>query len=243
MRSLKLCFLLLLCSCVEAHSLETLTIGEKLEYDVTWMGAHVGVGTLEVREKVTRHGREAYHVVAIAQTNDFLSKLYPVHDEIHSFIDADLFCSLEFQKTVSEGHYRADEKIVYDYPSGKGRYQSFENGSTKEFELLGPVHDFLSAFYWFRLQPAKPGDALKTIVNDDEKNWNLEFRVLRREKKELRGGRVYETLVVEPRTKLKGVLYKRGRAWVYFTADEKRIPVLIRIQTPFGPVVGVLKES
>jgi hypothetical protein len=50
------------------------------------------------------------------------------------------------------------------------------------------------------------------------------------------------TIVVEPRTLLRGILYARGRAWVHFSTDRRRVPVLIRFQTPFGPVTGVLRE-
>ena len=222
---------------------KTLTLGEKLEYEVYWMGFHVGLGTLEVREKVIRDGREALHLVAIARTNDFLTKIYPVHDEIHSFVDAKTYHSLEFRKTLSEGRYRADERMVYDYAKKKLYYESLKNGSKKELDLPGPVQDFLSAFFWFRLQDIQVGEAAKTVVNGEEKNWDLKVHCLRRETKELRGNQIYDTFVVEPKTELKGALYNRGRAWVHFTADHRRLPVLFTIKTPFGPVVGVLKST
>src|SRR3989338_5344546 len=63
---------------------QTLTVGERLVFNVSWMGIPVGIGTLEVNEEVEKAGRRAFHVIAIAETNDFLSKIYPVHDEVHS---------------------------------------------------------------------------------------------------------------------------------------------------------------
>ena len=216
-------------------------VGEKLEYEVFWMGVPVGLGRLEVREKVTVNGREAYHLVAVAETNEFLSRLYPVHDEAHSFMDAEKLRTLEFRKTLQEGRYRADERIVYDYEANTCRYESLRNGTNKTFPIPSFVHDFLSAFYWFRLQPAKVGESSRTVVNGEEDNWDLEVRVLARETKELRGGKVVDTLLVEPKTKLKGMLYKRGRALVYFSSDSRRVPVSFALKTPFGAVVGVLK--
>ena len=61
--------------------------------------------------------------------------VYPVHDEIHSFIDAENFYSLQFRKKISEGKYRADESIVYDYDKKIAFYESFKNGSKKEIPL------------------------------------------------------------------------------------------------------------
>lgn len=221
----------------------TLTLGESFVFDVFWMGVHVGTGSLEVKEKVTVLGREAYHVVAIARTNEFLSKIYPIVDEAHTYMEADSLYSLEFRKNLSEGSYRADEKVTYDYEKKKAYYESLLNGTKSQMDITSKVHDFLSAFYWFRLQVTQVGEKHHTVLHNKGKNYDLEIDVQRREKKELKGGVVIDTIVVEPKTRLKDVLYRRGRAWVYFTADEKRMPVWVTISTPFGPVVGVLRRS
>ncbi len=203
----------------------------------------VGEASLEIKEKVDVRGREAFHVIAIAKTNDFLSKIYPIYDEVHSFMDAQGLYSLEFSKKVREGRYRAEERMVFNHDRQKGFYESLKNGSKKEIDIPRGIHDILSAFYWFRLQPAQIGKSVKTKVCSDEKNWDLEIKVLRHEKKGFRNRPSIETVVVEPKTLLKGILYDRGRAWVYFSADEKRIPVWVTIRTPFGPVFGVLRTG
>ena len=218
----------------------SLEVGERIDMQVFWIGIPVGEGSLEVSEKIIRDGRPAYHLIATARTNDFLSKIYPVEDRLESFMDAERFCSLGFRKTVREGRYRADEEIRYDYENGKVIYHSFKNASQKTFAVQGPVHDILSAFYWFRLQPVQCGQSVHTLVNDEERNWELQLEALRIEIKEFKGARVLETFLVEPRTRLKGVLYRRGRAWVNFTTDSKRTPISIRISTPFGPIMGIL---
>jgi len=66
-------------------------------------------------------------------------------------------------------------------------------------------------------------------------------KVLSRQDKELRGRGALDTILVEPVTRTKDILYKRGRAWVYFSADESRSPVWIKIATPFGAVNGILR--
>ncbi|HXV18517.1 MAG TPA: DUF3108 domain-containing protein [Candidatus Omnitrophota bacterium] len=223
--------------------LTELRVGEKLEYDVYWMGFHVGLGTAEVREKVMRNGRPTYHIVAIARTNDFLSKLYPVQDEIHSFIDAQKFHSVEFSKDLKEGRYRAIERTVYDLPNKKRIYERQKTGEVVELPLEGPVHDPVSAFYWFRLQPIRVGQTVRTSVNSRDKDWDVEIKVLERKTKELRGGRLIDTILVEPKTKYREIFYDRGRVWVYFSADERRVPVWVTFRTPFGPVNGVLRSG
>ncbi len=222
--------------------LGTLPESEHLVYEVFWMGVPVGFGELEVR-KEELEGREVFHVIATARTNDVLSTLYPVHDEAHSYIDAKTLYPVEFRKKLSEGRYRADERTRFDPERRKGTYESVLNGSKKEFEISGQVHDILSAFYWFRRQDIRPGQSVKTTVSSEEKDWELRVEALRIERKELRGGEVTDTLVVEPKTQLKGMLYQRGRAWVWFGPDGRRTPLLIRFATPFGPVTGALRKS
>ncbi len=220
---------------------KTLTVGERMEFEVFWMGVPVGLGSLEVKEKVKIRGREAYHVIAIARTNDFLSKLYPVYDEIHSYIDSERHCSLEFSKELREGRYRAHERIVYDYAQKKSFWESMKNKQRVEMELSGEVQDAVSAFYWFRLQDVNVGGSAATVIHNRGKSWDLEVKVLSRQDKELRGRGAIDTILVEPVTRYKDILYKRGRAWVYFSADESRSPVWIKIATPFGAVNGVLR--
>ena len=221
--------------------MQGIPMGEKLSYEVFWMGVPVGLGTLAVTEKVDVDGRTAYHVVAIAETNDFLSKIYPVHDEVHSWIDTKTYQSLKFQKKVSEGFYRADEVVRYDAAKKKGFYESLKNGTKKEFDIQIPVQDIISAFYWARRQPMQAGRSIKTLVNSDEKDWDLEIEMIRRENKELRGQGVLDTLLIEPKTRLKGVLEKRGRVWIHLKNDASRTPIWITFKTPFGPVVGVIR--
>jgi len=36
---------------------------------------------------------------------------------------------------------------------------------------------------------------------------------------------------------------KRGRLWAYLTADEHRLPLLVRATTPWGPMSAVLDDA
>ena len=221
---------------------KTLTVGERIVLEVSWFGIPIGTGTLEITEKVNRGGRQAFHVVALAETNEFLSKIYPIRDRAETYIDTENFSSLEFKKTLSEGRYRADEHIVFDAERKKGYWESVKNGTKKTVDIPGPVHDFLSAFFWFRLQPITVGKPVRTVINAEERNWDLEIDVQKLEKKEFRNREPLWTVRVEPKSRLKGMLYDRGQSWVYFTVDARRVPVWVTLKTPFGPVNAVLKE-
>jgi hypothetical protein len=216
--------------------------GERLRYEVRWLGIPIGTGELGVERANAPDGTPGFLLTARARSNEFLSAFCPVEDTIRSFLAEDGERALWSEKNLREGSYRAHERMDFDYARGVARYKSFTNGSEKEVPLEGPTHDVLSAFAWFRTRPVGVGETLRTRVLADEKNWTLEVRVLRAESLELRGRGARASFLVEPVAQFKGVFVRRGRAWVHFSADERRIPLKIRMNTPFGPVLGIVEE-
>lgn len=220
---------------------QTLPIGERLAYKISWLGIPVGAGELRVQEKTTLADREVIHIVGMIETNKFLSVIFPMHDEVHSWIDANTLESVQFEKKVNEPKIKAHEIMVFEQAQGKGYYESFETGEKKEFNVPVPVHDVCSAFYWVRRQVLLPGESVKITLTCDRKDWVLEARVLRRETVRLHGKKV-NTLRVEPVTFVEGE-EKRGRAWFNLTDDSSHTPVRVVYKAPFGSVVGVLKKD
>jgi hypothetical protein len=54
-------------------------------------------------------------------------------------------------------------------------------------------------------------------------------------------GRV-RAVVVKPETKFQGVLQKRGDSFIWFTDDDRRIPIRLEAKVKIGTVVGTLKK-
>lgn len=219
---------------------QVMPLGERLVYKISWLGIPVGIGELWVKETTQLAGREVIHIVGVLETNRVLSKIFPMHDEGHSWIDAQTLESVQFEKKVNELLIKAHEKTVFDASSGTGYYESFTTGVTKEFPVTVPVHDVFSAFYWARRQALVPGASVATVLSCDQKDWALEVHVLRREIVKRRGTSV-DTFRLEPITHVEGV-EKRGKAWINVTTDASRTPVRIVYKAPFGPAVGTLKE-
>jgi len=222
---------------------KTLRVGEKFVYGVYWVGINVGEGVMEVRELTKINGREAYHIVATARSNDFLSAFYKVEDEMHSYIDKETLCALRFEKHQREGRYKADEIITFDQDRHRGYYESLLNKTKKEFDIPYRVQDIPSAFYYFRTLDIRPNSTVALDVNSEEKNWKVSMNILGTEKLEVLRHGVHKVFCVEPKAPFRGIIARRSQAWVYFTVDENRVPVLIKIRVPFGFVTGVLEKA
>jgi hypothetical protein len=220
-----------------------LRVGERLAFHGRWFAIPVGYGWIEVKEMAVIEGRPAYHIEVQGHTNDVLSTFYPIHDTIHSYLDAETLKPLRFEKDQREGRYRAHEVVTFDHGRRVATYRSLLNQSTKEVPLPESFEDLISALFWFRSQPLQPGRPLSLHVYTDEKIYDLQVDILPLITLELLKRGTFSCFVVEPKTAFKGLLVKRGRIWAYITADERRLPLLVKVTTPWGPMSAVLDEE
>lgn len=220
---------------------DTLPLGERLVYKITWLGVPIGTGEVWVKEKMDLRGREVFHVFGQVQTNRILRTIFPMHDEIHSWIDTETLESLQFEKDIHEITIKAHEIMTFDSAKRKGYFKSFTTGLEKEFDIIAPAHDVLSAFYWVRRQHLVPGKEVKTVLTADQKDWYLTVRIVKKETIKHHGKKI-QTLRVEPDTIVEGEK-KVGKAWIHITEDDLRIPVRITYKAPFGRMVGTLQKQ
>jgi len=224
-----------------APPLRQLRVGERLSFHGRWFGIPVGSGWIEVKGLVSLDGRPAYHIEAQGQSNDFLSTFYPVHDVVHSYLDAETLHPLQFEKYQREGHYRAEEIVTFDYERAIATYRSLlHHDVKKEISITPDVHDIVSAFYWLRMQPVEPGRPITLSVYSDEKVYRTVINPLKTVTVELLWRGTFPCLMVEPQATFKGILVRRGRMWVYVSVDERRVPLFMKITTPWGPITGVI---
>ena len=218
-------------------------VGERLSFHGRWFGIPVGHGWIEVREIIEVEGRRAYFVEAQGHSNEVLSAFYPIHDVIRSSIEVDTLRPLRFEKHQQEGHYRAEEIVTFDYERLTATYRSLLNQSVKEVPIPADVQDLLSAFYWLRTHPLDLNDPTSLQVYSDEKVYRVEVKPLMTLKLELRRRGTFPCMLFEPIAEFKGVFVRRGRVWLYLSADERRLPLYVRISTPWGPMTGVLDRE
>lgn len=218
-------------------------LGERLSFHGRWMGLPVGYGWLHVKELLTIRGRQVYHIEIQGHTNDVLSAFYPIHDEVHSYLDAKTLRPVRFEKVQREGRYRAAEVVDFDWDTHTAHYRSLLNGSVKEVPIPDGMHDLISTLYWVRAQALAPQTSHTVNIYTDEKVYETEVRIKGVERLELLKRGTFPCLVVEPKTSFKGLMVKRGRIWAYLTADARRLPLLVKATTPWGQMSAVLDES
>jgi hypothetical protein len=231
--------------------------GERLVYDVTWLGITAGQATLEALGMVQLNGQSTYHLVTTATSTPWISKFYRVDDRSESYLAQDPPRALRFEKHLREGRYRHSSRTDFDHAKGMAKFryldfspvpreisrleeaERFGKYVEQEFPLNPGALDELSVLYYVRTQTLEPGNTLHARVFASRKNWDLEVKVLRRETLETALGR-RETVVVEPLLKFEGIFQRKGRVIVWLTDDAERIPVQMQSQIIIGSFFATL---
>ncbi|MBI4335506.1 MAG: DUF3108 domain-containing protein [Candidatus Omnitrophica bacterium] len=221
---------------------DALRVGERLVYSVNWNFVPVGHATLSVQEITEINGRKVYHLLSTAKSNDFLSTFYKVDDNIHSWIDEEGLYSLRFEKHMQEGNYRAHEVMEYDYANKKAHYKSFTNKSEKTIDLPDYVKDQLSCIFFYRTMDIQIGKSNFIKVEADEQVGDVEVKALEYQNLVLPGLGSFDAVMVEPKANFRGIFVRKGRLWIWMSADKRRLPLMMKTQIPIGSVVCILER-
>lgn len=208
--------------------------GEKLRYRITYGFVDAGEAVLEVKS-TTKKGagnRELMHVKGTGRTLGGFNKVYRVNDTYESYIDKKGIFPWQFVRRVDEGGY----KISQDYNFKQDKLK-VHNGE-KDFTIPVGIQDMISSFYYARtmnFKSAKKGDTFEFKCFMDDQIWPLKVKYVGEETISIRKGKFkcYKFVPVVQ----KGRYFKSENDvnfWV--TADENRIPILIKAKIPVGSV-------
>jgi hypothetical protein len=205
-------------------------IGEYFQFSIDWNGLNGGSSLMQVQNLHTMDGHRVYRIVTKTESNSFVSRFYKVRDRAESYIDAEKLVSRRFVKHLREGSYRKDLDVRFDQNAHKAVYAG---GPT--LDVPAQVHDVLSAFYYVRTRPLTIGSTFSIPTHDNQKSYEMEVRVHRKERIEVPAGK-FDCVMVEPVLKSEGVFQSKGSIFVWLSDDERRIPVLVKSKVPIGSI-------
>jgi hypothetical protein len=227
---------------IRAEDASPFAPGETLSYDVTWSVFPAGrvVATLNA----PGNPGSGYEVKTTAESKGFISLLYSVEDEFHSFFKTGPVCSERISKKVSEGRRHKDTRIQFDYTRKLAILDERDPTDSKarpkhdEKSIPACVQDVVSAFYFLRSQPLEVGKNINLSVNDGSGSTEVVVEVQAREQIQTGIG-TRNALRVEP--KIFGGLYPRkGRMLIWFSDDAQRLPLRIQMMVTIGSITGNL---
>lgn len=214
--------------------------GEKITLGFKYLGVlPMATATVEVREKFYE-GQEIYYLLVTIKSSSFFSFFYKVDDRIESYLHAQRLCTLRFEEHLREGRHFMEKVTIYDQKNHLVEFTNKVTKKVKKVKVPADVQDPLSALYYFRAQRFEIGQTLECQVNNHKKNFQVELQVIKKEEIETAAG-TFIAWAAEPVIKRHGVR-QAGKATIWFSADEKKTPLLLKAKTPIGPITGYLLE-
>ena len=195
------------------------SVGEELVFHAKFGIFSAGTARMRVEGIDTVRGRPAYHVTFAV---DGGIPLFHVHDRYDSWIDVVTLSSLRHEQHVSEGRYHRN--TTYEIMPESGEYKKNDEPARPSVE--NPLDDG-SFIYAVRAAGIRVGETRR----DDRyfiPDRNPVILTGVREDTVTVGAGTFATTVVRPTIKSGGIFSEHGEAQVWFTNDDRRLPVLLK---------------
>jgi hypothetical protein len=206
---------------------------QTLRYSVDWRV--FPAGTSVVHFEATG---DTEHITATAETGGAINLLFHVSDHFQSVFERKTGCSLEFDKQTVEGRRQVNSTLKLDYTQLKSILD--EKNVTKnqvkhvETPIPGCLTDLLSGMFYASSQPMEVGKSFIIPVVDAMHTVPVTMKVEGREEIKTPLGS-FKTIRVQP-TAAAGVVKNRGNIWIWYTDDERHLPVQMRARLFWGTI-------
>ena len=206
---------------------------ETLTYAVDWRVFPAGTAVFHLQQQ----GDEE-HINASADTLGAINLIYRVSDRYQSSFNRTTGCSAGFAKQIQEGRRQVNTDLVFDYAQHKAllNEKNIVKGTSKhqEGEVGSCVTDLLSAIFYPASQTLTPGQSFRIPVGDATRTVVVTMKIEDRETVKTPLG-TYQTIRVQP-TAEAGMVKARGDIWIWYTDDERHIPVQMRARFFWGTI-------
>lgn len=213
---------------------------ENFVYHIFWSGIRAGKATIDFAET-----EEGVRITSRETSTAFVSLFYKVDDKTQTTLYSDGFPK-NYTISIREGRHSREKATYFEVPGQDGKqkviYRNILDNETIEFELERKAYDALSALYELRKRPLNVGVPEYLDIFEDKKTWNTEVQVIKKERIRVPAGE-FDTILIKPLFKSEGLFLKKGDVHIWFSDDEKRIPVMIEIQTKAGNFKVKLSEG
>ena len=216
--------------------------GETLVYTVSWLKIEGGEMRLETSQEASPDGVPVHRIRLTAVSNDYVSKFYPVDTRYETWVDARDFTPVRFEKHAREGRYSTDEVEEFDLARRVGTWRNAKD-RRRSVSLPDRFQDVISSFYFMRTVPLVPGTETRVDLCSRGRLYRLVVAVLGREKVETELG-TFDAIKVQPRMHESEGSEDRnkGKLFLWFSDDGRRLPVMARTILPIGSVTARLRR-
>jgi len=206
--------------------------GETLDYEVKWLRITGGTA----RMTIAAQGDDRIRITSVAKSSPSFSRIFKVRDEIETVVTKDDFSTVSYVKKLDEDGDKHEEVTKID--TGVATFK--KKTRTRQIHVPSPVYDPISLIYHLRTLDLGVGKKHDFTVIADGRVYLVHASVIRRETITTPAG-TFKTVVVEPQM-VAGGIAREERLWIWYSDDERHLPVRIRSEVNFGAVTASLRS-
>lgn len=203
------------------------SLGERLEYAVSFGKVHVGSGNMTMLGIDTIAGHVVWH--AVLEVSGGIP-FFHVRDTTASWIDTTGFVSRRFVQHLHEGG--RDTRREYAIDPENRRY--VKNAEEPTEATADPLDD-VSMIYYVRTLPLHDGDRYELNRYFQPDANPVIVRVVGREQITVPAG-TFSAIVVEPQIKTSGIFSQNGHARLWFSDDSARVLLQMKSSMKIGSI-------
>jgi len=222
---------------------------ERLEYQVSWLGVPVAQLTMTTSpvantEDILKLTKDGFHPQGLlkldcqARTNTYLEMVLPIRVQLVSFLDPKSRTPRRFEAVIQRQQRRHDSAVIF-HADKRQSFHQLPKGRSATVAIGPATQDGLSLFYYVRTMPCRVGQEIPLEVSAAGRNWQLHGKIVRT------GTVQIDNMTAQPAIAGEAELvnpppFLGVKVFVWFSADQERIPLLATISSNVGPVTVVL---
>jgi hypothetical protein len=223
---------------VAAGPAAALQPGEEIRMSVSYLHLPSGEGTLSIGQP--ENG--AWPLVFQGKTGGFIG-LLNVREKLVSWWDPQSRLPFGSNLSAVELGDRHEDEARFDRGALKATVSVTRKGKvkTREVDVPADALDMPSVIMFLRLQPLAVGQRYTVPVLAGRDVFMLDAEVVRLEQLETGIGDV-DALAVRVKTGFKGKFDSKRDTWLWFSADDRHIPLRISAEFAVGSLVAEIKS-
>lgn len=218
-----------------------------LHFTAKKLGIPILKATIKIENGSLERGKSLYNVEARVVSLKVPGVLFRMNNRFISLMEADPFCPLRYFKEINQDGLFIQRKnyseiITFDQLHRKATVEREAVGGKKEVLFPSATYDPLSMFARYHLKERlAPDQELRMSIFDGIKLRQMVFQSKKSSLKSKVLGEV-DAVCLESTTVFSSFGEKEGNIRIWYSADEKKIPIRLELDLPVGMVTFELEE-
>ena len=221
--------------------------GKVFHYTAKKFGIPILKVSIKIENGILEEGRPLFQIKACVDSLDYFGLLFRMNNRFTSTVEAETCSPIRYVKEINQEGLLIEKKnylqiLTFDYLNKKMVIERTEMREKQEIPLQPGTYEPLSMFARCYLkEELRPGEDIRMSIYDGVRLRQMVFHS-KKEKVKPKGCGEVEVICLESVTPFSTFGDKEGIIRIWYTADGKKIPILLELDLSIGSIKFELEE-